>query len=109
MMPYAGIDANFIGCTLVTQLYSLIGMKVPPLEGATLVIYYINGGLVGSKVSDHFELKGSVRTTTVDSFQVLKSTITKLAEGLCSAYGATSKVTLELGKFQLTQATTGQW
>lgn len=54
MMPYAGVDANFIGCTLVTQIYSLISMKVPPLEGATIVIYYVNGGANVTKVSDSF-------------------------------------------------------
>ena len=54
MLPYAGVDANFIGCTLVTQMYSLIGMKVPPLEGATLVVYHISGGSNGPKVSDSF-------------------------------------------------------
>ena len=54
MLPYAGVDANFIGCTLVTQLYSLISMKVPPLEGATLVVYHISGGSNGPKVSDSF-------------------------------------------------------
>lgn len=31
MSPNFGIDANFIGCTLVTQLYSLIGLKIAPL------------------------------------------------------------------------------
>lgn len=54
MLPYVGVDANFIGCTLVTQMYSLIGMKVPPLEGATLVVYNIAGGSNGPKVSDSF-------------------------------------------------------
>ena len=31
MIPNAGIDANFIGCSLVGQLYGLTGMMVPPL------------------------------------------------------------------------------
>lgn len=31
MSPNFGIDANFIGCTLVTQLYSLIGLNIAPL------------------------------------------------------------------------------
>jgi len=29
--PNAGIDANYIGCQLVTQLYALTHMKIPPL------------------------------------------------------------------------------
>jgi metal-dependent amidase/aminoacylase/carboxypeptidase family protein len=54
MCPNAGVDANFIGCTLVTQLYSLIGMKIPPLEGATLVVKQVVGGGNVAKVSDRF-------------------------------------------------------
>jgi metal-dependent amidase/aminoacylase/carboxypeptidase family protein len=78
MSPQAGIDANFIGCTLVGQLYSLIGMKVPPLEGATLVIYSVTGGGASAKVSDQFELAGSLRVTSVASFERLQQTITQL-------------------------------
>lgn len=29
--PESGIDANFIGCSLVSQLYGLTGMMVSPL------------------------------------------------------------------------------
>jgi metal-dependent amidase/aminoacylase/carboxypeptidase family protein len=72
MSPNAGIDANFIGCTLVTQLYSLIGMKIPPLEGATLVIYHVKGGENAAKISNNFELNGSVRVTTMESFYKLE-------------------------------------
>jgi len=31
MAPHVGIDANYIGCSLVTQLYSLLQMMVPTL------------------------------------------------------------------------------
>lgn len=65
MIPNTGVDANFIGCSLVGQLYALIGMKVPPLEGATLVVYQVTGGTNNAKVSDHFELSASIRTTTL--------------------------------------------
>jgi metal-dependent amidase/aminoacylase/carboxypeptidase family protein len=30
MTPYNGIDANYIGCLIVPQLYSLISMNLPP-------------------------------------------------------------------------------
>ena len=31
MTPQAGIDANFIGCALVSSLYTLTGTAVPPM------------------------------------------------------------------------------
>ena len=30
MTPNNGIDANYIGCLIVTQLYSLLGMNLAP-------------------------------------------------------------------------------
>lgn len=97
MSPNFGIDANFIGCTLVTQLYSLIGLKIAPLEGATFVIYKVDGGQNVAKVSDRFEITGSLRTTTMDSFNRMKETIISLSENLCSAYGA-KKPEIKFGK-----------
>ncbi|XP_031472909.1 uncharacterized protein LOC116245569 [Nymphaea colorata] len=69
MMPNVGVDANFIGCTLVTQLYSLIGMKVPPLEGATLVVKQVAGGGTVAKAltaSTRKKLEASIKGLIVD-------------------------------------------
>ena len=41
MLPHVGVDANYIGCTLVSQLYSISSMTVPTLEGSTLVVYKV--------------------------------------------------------------------
>jgi metal-dependent amidase/aminoacylase/carboxypeptidase family protein len=41
LAPHAGIDANYLGCTLVSQLYALVGMTVSPMEGSSLVIYKV--------------------------------------------------------------------
>lgn len=31
MIPYVGVDANFIGCLVVTQMYNLVSMNVPAM------------------------------------------------------------------------------
>jgi hypothetical protein len=41
MIPQNGIDANFIGCALVMQLYTLKSFKFSPLEQGTLSIVKI--------------------------------------------------------------------
>ena len=41
LAPQAGIDANYIGCSLVSSLYSLIGTTIDPMEGGSLVILKI--------------------------------------------------------------------
>lgn len=108
MAPQGGIDANFIGCQLVGQLYSLIGLKVPPLNGATLVVYKIFGGGDAAKVSNKFELTATIRVTNTLDFQKLEKTITDLSNNLCWAYGAKANIRFITGNYSLMQIYTGQ-
>lgn len=88
MSPHAGIDANFIGCHLVTQLYSLTHLKIPPLEGSTLNVTKIEGGSNTASISNNFKIIGSLRVCKMESFEVMKKQITKLANNICETYGA---------------------
>ncbi len=88
MCPHAGIDANLIGCHLVTQLYSLTHLKIPPLEGATLNVTKIEGGSNAASISNNFKIVGSLRVCQMETFGVMKDQITKLAHHLCEIYGA---------------------
>ena len=106
MAPNAGIDANYIGCILVGQLYSLISLKVSPLHGATLVVYKISGGGDASKVSNRFELAATIKATTTLDFQKLQQTITDLTNGLCLAYGAKANIRFITGNRPSTQTST---
>ena len=109
MAPQGGIDANFIGCQLVGQLYSLIGLKVPPLHGATLVVYKISGGGEAAKVSNKFELAATIKVTTTLDFQKLEKTITDLTHNLSSAYDAKANIRFITGNQSLMQIYTGQF
>lgn len=72
MAPQVGIDANYIGCSLVTYLYSLLPMTVPPLEGSTLVVYKAEGGSNIATVSDNFNIIASLRTFSTKTYEDLK-------------------------------------
>lgn len=108
MAPQGGIDANFIGCQLVGQLYSLIGLKVPPLNGSTLVVYKIIGGGEATRVSNKFELAATMKVTTTLDFQKLEKTITDITNNLCSAYGAKANIRFITGNHPLMQIYTDQ-
>ena len=56
LAPQAGIDANYIGCTLVSQLYALSAQTIAPMEGSSLVIVKVEGGSSVAKVSDNFTI-----------------------------------------------------
>jgi amidohydrolase len=68
LAPHGGVDANYLGCTLVSQLYALSAQTIAPMEGSSLVIYKVEGGSSVVKVSDNFEVVGSLRTFSVKSY-----------------------------------------
>lgn len=92
MAPHVGIDANYIGCSLVGQLYSLLPMTVPTLEGSTLVVYKAEGGSNTATVSDNFNILATVRTFSTKTYEDLKERITNRSINWCESYGASATV-----------------
>ena len=68
MIPHAAIDANFIGCSIVSQLYTLVSRNINPLEGATLAVCQLEGGKTASQISDVFKLNGNFRVTSMKAY-----------------------------------------
>ena len=92
LAPNEGVDANYIGCSLVSQLYALNGQTVPPLEGSSLVIYKVEGGTGAVMVSDAFRIEGSVRTFSLDAYEKLKERITNLSNAISLSFGAKAEL-----------------
>ena len=88
MTPNNGIDANYIGCLIVTQLYSLLNMNIAPFQGATFVVYELNGGNPVPKVSDKFTLTASLRVLSLETYILLINKIKNIVQMTCLSYGA---------------------
>lgn len=101
LAPHAGIDANFLGCSLVGQLYAMAGMTVPPLEGCSLVVIKVEGGSGVAMVSDCFTITGSLRTFSVQSYDNLKERISQLATNYCHSFQAEATLQFDEGTSSL--------
>jgi metal-dependent amidase/aminoacylase/carboxypeptidase family protein len=61
MIPENGVDANFIGCNLVTQIYTLKQQKLSPSEKGVIAVTMVGGGLGVAMISENFHITGSLR------------------------------------------------
>jgi metal-dependent amidase/aminoacylase/carboxypeptidase family protein len=75
MTPNLGIDAIQIGSNIISQLYTILNSKIPPIESGTLSIYKAEGGSNAVTISDNFLIHGSLRVFTIKSFEVMKDQI----------------------------------
>lgn len=73
MAPHAGVDANFIGCSIVTQIYSLRQLLLDPFEGACINVTKVEGGQGVAMISDRFEIQGTLRTLSQVNSSKIKS------------------------------------
>ena len=87
MTPEAGIDANRIGCQLISHLYT-INSQISLKEPAALAIYKVEGGNGSVAISDNFNFRGSLRCFSMQTYQTIRAKIEDYSQALCKAEGA---------------------
>ena len=102
-MPHIGVDANYIGCSLVCQLYSILPMAVPTLQGSTLVVFKAEGGSNIATVSNNFIILGTLRTFSTKTYENLKERIIKQSKNWCESFGASVTVEFNECTFEFIQ------
>ena len=61
-MPHLSVDPILIASHVVTTLQAILSREIPPSQPAVLGFGTVHGGTAFNVVSDHVELKGTVRT-----------------------------------------------
>lgn len=62
MNPQCGIDAIYIGTSLVNSLYSIKSRNTDPMAPITISVGTINGGTLPNIISAKCKISGTVRT-----------------------------------------------
>jgi metal-dependent amidase/aminoacylase/carboxypeptidase family protein len=88
MIPESGVDANFIGCSLVAQLYSLKLTKISPQERGLLCVTKVQGGEGLAIISDHLKITGTLRMLSSQAQLKMREEIKKLSINFCQSFGA---------------------
>jgi hippurate hydrolase len=88
-LPHNGVDPVLVATHLVQALQSIITRNKKPVEAAVLSVTEIHAGDATNIIPDSAVVRGTVRTFTMETLDLIESRMKALTEQLPPAFGAT--------------------
>jgi amidohydrolase len=95
--PYRSLDPVPVACEIVQALQLLVTRRVDVFDPAVITIARIAAGTTHNIIPETAEMSGTMRTLSEPNRQALRAAISRLAEGVAAAHGATVEVDVEAG------------
>jgi amidohydrolase len=92
-MPNNGIDPVPVACQMVQAFQTIISRNKRPIDAGVISVTMIHAGEATNVVPDSCELKGTVRTFTVEVLDMIERRMRQIAEATCQAFEATCEFT----------------
>ena len=87
-LPHLGIDPVPIACQMVQGFQTIITRNRRPIDPGLISVTMIHAGEATNVVPDFAELRGTVRTFSIDVLDLIESRMRTVAEHTCAAFGA---------------------
>ncbi|MCS0502283.1 M20 aminoacylase family protein [Ancylobacter mangrovi] len=94
-MPQRGVDPVLTASLVVAQLQSIVSRSVSPQEAAVVTVTQIHGGETWNIIPDEVVLRGTARTFTPETRDLVERRFRAVVEGVCAAQGADSEIRYE--------------
>ncbi len=95
--PTSGVDSVVVAAHLVVALQSLVSRGVDAREAIVLTLGTVRGGVAPNVLAPEVVLEGTVRSVGEEVRSRFLGQLSKLAEGVGAAFGATVSVEIEPG------------
>ena len=87
-MPHTGVDPVPIACQMVQAFQSIISRNKKPIDPGVISVTMINAGEATNVVPNSCELRGTVRTFSLEVLDLIEARMQTVAEHTCLAFGA---------------------
>ena len=87
-MPHNGIDPLPVACQIVQAFQTVISRNKRPLDAAVISATMIRAGEATNVIPESCELRGTVRTFTVEVLDMIEQSMRRIAEATCQAFAA---------------------
>jgi amidohydrolase len=87
-MPHLGIDPVLVACQMVTAWQSILTRNKRPIDAGVISATMIHTGEAINVVPDSAEIRGTVRTFSLEVLDLIESRMREIAQGLAAAFGA---------------------
>ena len=87
-LPYMGIDPVPIACQMVMAWQTIITRNRKPIDPGVISATMIHTGEAINVVPDSAEIRGTVRTFSFETLELIEKRMKEIAEHTCAAFGA---------------------
>lgn len=87
-MPHNGIDPIPVACQMVQAFQTIISRNKPPLEAGVISVTMLHAGEATNVVPDFCEMRGTVRTFTVEVLDMIERRMRQICAAICQAFDA---------------------
>src|SRR3546814_151566 len=94
-MPHMGIDPIMAATQLVQALQTIVTRNRNPYDPAVLSLTQIHAGSADNVIPDTAELRGTVRTFTEDTLDIIERRIGELAQRISDGFNCTAEFTFD--------------
>jgi len=95
--PEQTIDAVVVASQIVVALQTVISRNLNPDDVGVITVGSIQAGNAGNVIADTAELRGSIRSFTEETRELLHRRIAEVARGIADALGAVAETTITRG------------
>ena len=96
-MPNLGIDPVPVACQMVQAFQTIVSRNLEPFDPGVISVTLIRAGEAIDVIPDRCEIRGTVRTFTLATLEMIEHAMRRVAEGTCQAFGATCEFHFERG------------
>jgi hippurate hydrolase len=87
-LPHTGIDPVPVACEMVQAFQTIITRNKKPSDPGVISVTMIHGGEASNVIPDSCEIKGTVRTFSLEVLDLIESRMKTVAEHVCAAHEA---------------------
>ena len=87
-MPHNAVDPVPVACQMVQAFQTIISRNAKPIDAGVISVTMIHAGEATNVIPDSCELRGTVRTFTVELLDMIERRMREVAEHTAAAYGA---------------------
>ena len=95
--PHKCIDSVLVGAQLITALQSIVSRTVDPLDSAVISICEFHAGNARNVIPQTAELRGTVRTLTAETRDLVAKRVREVVDGVAQMTGAKIDLVYERG------------
>jgi amidohydrolase len=95
--PHLGVDAILIASMVINAIHHIISRSIDPVHPAVVSIGMIRGGSAENIISDHVEMRGTIRAVSEEVREPIAHKIDDIARGITEGMGGRYRFNLERG------------